>query len=75
MKLSMKGQEKSDLLIEVTTWTGLTVLYIYLCLFWTNFILSMFVFFSFTSCSHLEGNKITAILSDTFKDLPNLAIL
>jgi hypothetical protein len=25
MKFSMTGQEKDDLLIEVTTWTGLTV--------------------------------------------------
>ena len=25
MKLSMTGQEKGDLLIEVTAWTGLTV--------------------------------------------------
>ena len=25
MKLSMTGQEKSDLLIQVTPWTGLTV--------------------------------------------------
>jgi hypothetical protein len=26
MKSSMKGQEKSDLLIDVTAWAGLTVL-------------------------------------------------
>jgi len=26
MKFSMTGQEKGDLLIQVTTWTGLTVL-------------------------------------------------
>jgi hypothetical protein len=26
MKISMTGQEKGDLLMQVTTWTGLTVL-------------------------------------------------
>jgi len=25
MKFSMKGQDKDDLIIEVTTWAGLTV--------------------------------------------------
>jgi len=28
MKLSMTGQEKGDLLIQVTTWTGLTIYFI-----------------------------------------------
>jgi len=38
MKMSMTGQEKGDLLIEVTSWAGLTVLLIRLtnkCFYFT----------------------------------------
>jgi uncharacterized membrane protein YgcG len=70
MKFSMTGQEKDDLLIEVTTWTGLTVslvlFYLIVCMLsliqrgvcslYLWFWLNSIILFSFTD--HIDPNMI-----------------